>query len=941
MDAISIKTDYEVLKSLIKIKDLIPYGKANNIDTLGIIDDNLSSSIEFYEECKKNNIKPLIALDVTLEDHIYIYAKNYQGLKDLFKLNTYLLDNKLTLEILKKYIINAYLVTTNLNLYNELLKITQNIFLGVQNMDAHPEIKNKFIFNIARTIKKEDTKYLSYLREINDDSKENLDLYKNDYLILANNKHFTNLINIEIEREENLIPHYDINIKDSYKFLESLSVKGLTKRLNGNVPDNYKQRLIYELSVIKKMGFTDYFLIVYDYVKYAITHNILVGPGRGSAAGSLVTYSLGITQIDPIKYGLLFERFLNPGRITMPDIDIDFDAEKRGEMITYVKERYGSSNAMPIMTYGTFASKQALLSVSKILNVDISMLSPLIDAKKTLKENLTKEVINVLNNNEDIKKVYYEATKIEGLKKHISTHAAGVVISSKALDEVIPIIKSGDNYLTGYTMNYLESLGLLKMDFLAIKDLTTISNILESINPKININKISLNDEKVFNAFSNAQTVGIFQFESEGMKSFLRRLKPSTFTDLSLALALYRPGPMQSIDSFINRRNGKEEVTYIEKDLESILKETYGIIIYQEQIMQIFNKLASYTYAEADLIRRAISKKKEDIIINEKEKFITKSVNNGYKKENAEKIYDLIMKFASYGFNKSHSVAYAMLAYQMMYLKINYPKEFYASLLTININTTKTKEYIDEAKTLGLKILKPDINKSTDVYTFEESGIRMPLTIIKNIGPVAIKEITEERKKGAFTDFTDFVSRIYNKGINNKTIENLIYAGTFDEMGETRNTLLTSLKNVLIYAELVSGVGDALVSKPELIKEEELALSTLMQKEIELFGFYVSNHPASKYNGVKFNCIKEYFDKNIEAYGLLEKVKTIKTKKGDTMAFLDLTDETGTASATIFPNRIIYINQIKEGDLLKINGHVEKRLDRYQIIINKIEIIKI
>lgn len=941
MDAISIKTDYEVLKSLIKIKDLIPYAKANNIDTLGIIDDNLSSSIEFYEECKKNNIKPLIALDVTLEDHIYIYAKNYQGLKDLFKLNTYLLDNKLTLEILKKYIINAYLVTTNLNLYNELLKITQNIFLGVQNMDAHPEIKNKFIFNIARTIKKEDTKYLSYLREINDDSKENLDLYKNDYLILANNKHFTNLINIEIEREENLIPHYDINIKDSYKFLESLSVKGLTKRLNGNVPDNYKQRLIYELSVIKKMGFTDYFLIVYDYVKYAITHNILVGPGRGSAAGSLVTYSLGITQIDPIKYDLLFERFLNPGRITMPDIDIDFDAEKRGEMITYVKERYGSSNAMPIMTYGTFASKQALLSVSKILNVDISMLSPLIDAKKTLKENLTKEVINVLNNNEDIKKVYYEATKIEGLKKHISTHAAGVVISSKALDEVIPIIKSGDNYLTGYTMNYLESLGLLKMDFLAIKDLTTISNILESINSKININKISLNDEKVFNAFSNAQTVGIFQFESEGMKSFLRRLKPSKFTDLSLALALYRPGPMQSIDSFINRRNGKEEVTYIEKDLESILKETYGIIIYQEQIMQIFNKLASYTYAEADLIRRAISKKKEDIIINEKEKFITKSVNNGYKKENAEKIYDLIMKFASYGFNKSHSIAYAMLAYQMMYLKINYPKEFYASLLTININTTKTKEYIDEAKTLGLKILKPDINKSTDVYTFEESGIRMPLTIIKNIGPVAIKEITEERKKGAFTDFTDFVSRIYNKGINNKTIENLIYAGTFDEMGETRNTLLTSLKNVLIYAELVSGVGDALVSKPELIKEEELALSTLMQKEIELFGFYVSNHPASKYNGVKFNCIKEYFDKNIEAYGLLEKVKTIKTKNGDTMAFLDLADETGTASATIFPNRIIYINQIKEGDLLKINGHVEKRLDRYQIIINKIEIIKI
>ena len=661
MDVISIKTDYEVLKSLIKIKDLITYAKANNINSLGVIDNNLSSSIEFYEECKKNNIKPLIALDVTINDHIYIYAKNYQGLKDLFKLNTYLLDNTLTIKVLSKYITNTYLVTTNINLYNELSKITSNLFLGVKNINDAKEIKNKVIFNIARTLKREDTKYLSYLREIDGDSKENLELYKNDYLIPADNKHFTDLINIEIKGEENLIPHYDINIKDSYKYLEGLSVKGLTKRLNGNVPDNYKQRLIYELSVIKKMGFTDYFLIVYDYVKYAITHNILVGPGRGSAAGSLVTYSLGITQIDPIKYDLLFERFLNPGRITMPDIDIDFDAEKRGEMISYVKERYGTTNAMPIMTYGTFASKQALLSVSKILNIDISTLSPLIDAKKTLKENLTKEVISLLNNNQELKKVYYEATKIEGLKKHISTHAAGVVISSKQLDEIIPIIKSGDNYLTGYTMNYLESLGLLKMDFLAIKDLTTISNILESINPKININKISLNDEKVFNAFSNAQTVGIFQFESEGMKNFLRRLKPNTFTDLSLALALYRPGPMQSIDSFINRRNGKEKVTYIEKDLESILKETYGIIIYQEQIMQIARKMAGFSYAKADELRRAMSKKKEDLLLSYKDDFISGGLSYGYDEKTLNEVYNLILKFANYGFNKAHSVSYAII----------------------------------------------------------------------------------------------------------------------------------------------------------------------------------------------------------------------------------------------------------------------------------------
>ena len=478
------------------------------------------------------------------------------------------------------------------------------------------------------------------------------------------------------------------------------------------------------------------------------------------------------------------------------------------------------------------------------------------------------------------------------------------------------------------------------MDFLAIKDLTTMAGIIDKLPTKININNIDLNNEEVLNRFKTANTTGIFQFESAGMKNFLRKLKPNSFNDLVVALALFRPGPMQNIDSFIRRKEGKEKVEYIVPALEPILKETYGIIVYQEQIMQIFRTIASYKMSEADLIRRAISKKKEKIIIEEKEKFILRAEKNGYSKEISTKIYDLILKFANYGFNKSHSVAYALVGYQMMYLKVIYPKIFYSSLLNINIGSvTKTKEYIDEAKSLNIKIVKPDINTSSYDY-YINNDIIMPLRVIKNIGDVVAKEIYEERKKTPYQDFFDFVSRIYNKNINTKTIETLIYAGALDSFNQTRNTLINNIKQALIYAELVSGLDSNLVTKPNLEIYEELPSNELMNKELELYGFYVSNHPASKYNEIKIMNIKKYFDKTITTVGLLESIKTIKTKNNDTMAFLEISDETGSLSYTLFPNKISYANLLKVGDLLKINGHVEKRYDKYQIIVNKIEKLK-
>lgn len=948
---LSIKTDYSILSSLIKIPDLISYAINNHIAALGIIDDNLSSSMEFILECQKSNIKPLVSLEVNYQDSkIYLYAKDEQGLHNLFKINTILLNNPLIINDLKKYINNLIILLpyNSIKLYDELKTITNNIFIGYQTKQEKQSaliITNKIIyFNQVLSLTKEDTKYLNYLNMIKDnltyDTYQDIN-YSNNYLHITEDADILiNQVNITISPSKNLIPHYDENIKDSFSYLKALSIKGLTKRLNGNVPKEYQERLIYELNVINKMNFVDYFLIVYDYVKYSIKNNIYVGPGRGSAAGSLVTYSLGITAIDPLKYNLLFERFLNPERVTMPDIDIDFDASKRYLVIDYVKERYGSKRVMPIMTYGTLASKQVLLNVSKILNIDISKINKLIDPKKTLKENLTEEIIKILNTDKKIKQVYYESLKLEGLKKHISTHAAGVVISKEDLDDIIPITKSGEVYLTGYTMNYLESLGLLKMDFLAIKDLTTMAGIIDKLPTKININNIDLNNEEVLNRFKTANTTGIFQFESAGMKNFLRKLKPNSFNDLIVALALFRPGPMQNIDSFIKRKEGKEKVEYIVPALEPILKETYGIIVYQEQIMQIFRTIASYKMSEADLIRRAISKKKEKIIIEEKEKFILRAEKNGYSKEISTKIYDLILKFANYGFNKSHSVAYALVGYQMMYLKVIYPKIFYSSLLNINIGSvTKTKEYIDEAKSLNIKIVKPDINTSSYDY-YINNDIIMPLRVIKNIGDVVAKEIYEERKKTSYQDFFDFVSRIYNKNINIKTIETLIYAGALDSFNQTRNTLINNIKQALIYAELVSGLDSNLVTKPNLEIYEELPSNELMNKELELFGFYVSNHPASKYNEIKIMNIKNYFDKTITTVGLLESIKTIKTKNNDTMAFLEISDETGSLSYTLFPNKISYANLLKVGDLLKINGHVEKRYDKYQIIVNKIEKLK-
>ena len=798
-------------------------------------------------------------------------------------------------------------------------------------------------------IKKEDEKYLKYLKAIKEGvSVKEIEEIQNKSLFSLekdskNNELIVSLCNLEIKKHQDLLPVYDEN-KDAYTELKKECIKGMKRIFGSAAPKKYALRLKHELEIINKMGFCNYFLIVADYINYAKTHNILVGPGRGSAAGSLVSYTLNITAIDPLKYNLLFERFLNPERITMPDIDVDFEDTKREEVIKYCIDKYGEKKVALIVTFGTLAAKQAIKDVARTLDIDLQKtdnFTKLIDSRLSLKENYQfSKVKRYLEMNPEFKTVYKIALKFEGLKRHTSLHAAGIVMSKYNLDENIPLDKNHGVYATEYDKDYLEELGLLKMDFLGLKNLSLIANILDEIKT-IEFDTIKEDDEKALEIFKNVNTTGIFQFESEGMKKFLHKFRPETFENIVSALALFRPGPMKNIDSYIRRKRGLEKIDYLHENLKPILKPTYGIIVYQEQIMQIANIMAGYSMAEADLLRRAMSKKSEAILLKEKDKFIKGSIKNGYDESLAHKIYDLIFKFADYGFNRSHSVAYAMISYRMAYLKAHYPLVFMKNLLSSAINSeTKTKEYIYECTKNGITIAKPNINISDMMYIKVDNKIVFPLTNIKNVGVNAAKAIIEERKNGKFKDIFDFICRCYKGPVNSKTIENLIYAGAFDSFGYTKKTLIQNLDIIINYSEIGSYITDD-TFKPELEEFKEFSKRELMQKEEEIFGFYLTAHPVTEYkknnpNVIEAKDIGNYFDKTVEVIVSVDRIKRLTTKKNEQMMFITGSDELSQIDIVVFPRVYEISPEIEIGDILDIKGKIEKRYDQYQIITNKI-----
>ena len=959
---LKITSEYTLLKSMIKLEELVIFLKKNNITSCALVDENLYGCMDFYNKMKSNDIKPIIGLNIKIDNKdIYLYAKNQVGFKNLLKIHTLKELNNINLETIKEYLKEIKIVIA----YGDydLLDNLEEAYLGYSNdtekIEALLRSKNVVYVKDIRALEKEDTELLNYLEAINKGCllKEVNEDYSNTYFNLnikdedkESTIEFSKDIDIVLENKNNYIPKY---VDNSYEFLKNLAYKGLSKRLNGNILNNYQERLDYELDVIKKMGFEDYFLIVYDYVLFAKKNGILVGPGRGSAAGSLVSYSIGITNVDPIKYNLLFERFLNPERITMPDIDIDFEYTKRGLVIDYVREKYGKFNVAPIMTFGTLGSKQVLRDGARVLDISLDLVDAfvkLIDAKLSLKDNLAKEPVkSYLNNYTELKKLYKVCMRLEGIKRHISTHAAGVVISSVRLDEVIPIIVNNEVIMTGVTMEYLENLGLLKMDFLALRNLTIIANVLDLIKENtgkyLDLNKINLNDAEIFKLFSMADTEGVFQYESSGMKNLMKKLKPTSFSDLIAAVALFRPGPMQNIDMFIRRKYGKEKIDYLHPDLEPILKETYGVIVYQEQVMQILVKIGGYSFAEADNIRRAMSKKKENVMLKDRQHFIDMAKKRGYQEKIAIDIYDLILKFANYGFNKAHSVSYALIGYQMAYLKVKFPMYFITNLLNMSIGSDiKTKEYIDEAKKKGISILKPDINKSTNNYLIVQNSLLLPLNSIKNLGGTTTEAIILERKQnGLFKDYLDFVARVYGKSVNKKTILALIMAGVLDSLGLNKKTMVNALDIAINYASLIMDLDASNVLIPSIQDFPEYDEEELRENEFNSYGFYISNHPVSKFNGneiVKLENIKNYFDKHIKCVVLIDKIKSIKTKKGDNMAFIQASDETGSGDFAIFPKSYYMLDNLKVGNIVSINGRVTKRFDNYQVnvdIITKID----
>ena len=971
------KSNYEMLSSLLKIDDIINFAKNNNISSIALTDTNMYGTMEFIKKCESNNIKPIIGLELVLDEfNLLLYAKNYDGYKSLIKLSTIQNERKITIDDLKKY--NKEVISILPFKYKENLENLGNIYidlyLGFSNKNELKEslliTKNIVFLREALYLNKQDKMILPYLYCIRDGkTKDNLNEYEVDNfelnidninelsneLGLNNTLVIADSCNVEFPERENLLPIYDCD--DPKKYLLELSKKGLSKRLNNEVNDTYKNRLLYELNVINEMGFSNYFLVVYDFIRFAKKNKILVGPGRGSAAGSLVAYSLGITDIDPLKYDLLFERFLNPERKTMPDIDTDFPDNKRDLVIDYVKEKYGEKRVSGIITFGTLAAKQVIRDVSRVLNIPTYKVDEL---TKYIPNMSHEKLEDIYNNNPNFKAkidsdsiltdMYKIAIKLEGFPRHTSQHAAGIVMSRVDLDEVIPLTKSDNMYLTSYSMEYLEDLGLLKMDFLVLKNLTLIDNIINDIKEiegvEIDFNKIPLDDLETLKIFTEANTSGIFQFESTGMRNFLKRLKANSFDDIVAAIALFRPGAALNIDSYIKRKHGEEKITYLDPSLEKITKSTYGFLIYQEQIMQLANVYAGYSLGEADILRRAMSKKKKELLQSEEDKFIKKSMENHHSMNQAKELFNLVLNFAGYGFNKSHSVVYSIIAYKMAYLKAHFKTIFFANLLSNVIgSSTKTNEYIMECKANNVEVVKPTINNSTSKYIVKDNKIIYPISNIKGLGVVATETIEKAKSKGEFTDIYDCFSRLFIEGITKKVFEDLIMADTFKEFGINRATLMYNLDSLYNYAELTKDIDPSLVAKPVIENQKEYKDEYLLEKEKELFGFYLSNHPTTQYRKdnpycITLNKVEENFNKTVDVLIVVDKIKVINTKKGEKMAFLSGSDETSSFEFTLFPKIYIEFQEIEKGDLLKIRGHVEKRLDEYQIIVEKIKRLK-
>ena len=768
--------------------------------------------------------------------------------------------------------------------------------------------------------------------------------------------------NVEIEFGVTKVPHFEVPQGfDSWTYLNHLCNEGM-KRRYPDADEEKKKRLEYELSVIHKMGYVDYFLIVWDYINYAKTHGIAVGPGRGSAAGSIVSYCLGITDIDPIKYSLIFERFLNPERVSMPDIDVDFCYERRQEVIDYVVEKYGKDCVVQIVTFGTMAARAVIKDVGRVLDLPYAMVDNIakmvpreigITIDKAIQEN--PDLRNAYENDAQVHDLIDKSKRLEGLPRHASMHAAGVLISQKAVDEYVPVATGADGAVVAqFVMTTLEELGLLKMDFLGLRTLTVIQDaekLARKKNPEFSIDNINYEDKNVYDMISTGKCEGIFQLESAGMKNFMKELKPQSIEDLIAGISLYRPGPMDFIPQYIKGKNNPGDITYDCPMLEPILKPTYGCIVYQEQVMQIVRDLAGYSLGRSDLVRRAMSKKKTSVMEKERQNFIYGNpeenvpgcISNGIDEKTANKIYDDMIDFAKYAFNKSHAACYAVVAYQTAYLKTYYPVEFMAALMTSVVdNTDKVAGYIYACRQMNIQMLPPDVNTSDMEFSVEDNAIRFGLSAVKSLGRPTIKAIIDERNKSRFTSMQDFISRLYTD-LNKRTLENLIKSGAFDTFGNNRRQMMS------VYARMLDNEAkqgkDAIsgqMSLFDLVDESEKSQFEIKMPDVseytkedilafekEVLGVYVSGHPLDEYAAMwkkHISAMSTDFELDDETgepkvkvdskatIGGMIMAKSVKpTKTGQLMAYLTIEDLVGTVEVIVFPRTFSTYRNIIEG----------------------------
>lgn len=807
---------------------------------------------------------------------------------------------------------------------------------------------------------------------------------------IENTQKIADRCNVEFEFGVRKLPRFDVpNNEDHLEYFRRNCYKGLYKHYGENPDRSLIDRLEYEISTVAKMGFVDYYLIVNDFVQYAKSNGIPVGPGRGSGAGSLCAYCIGITAIDPIKYNLLFERFLNPERVSMPDFDIDFCKERRGEVIDYVVRKYGDDHVAQIISFGTMAARGAIRDVGRALAIPyatvdvIAKLVPMelnITIEKALK--ISSELNKRYNEDEQTKNLLDIAMSIEGMPRHATMHAAGVVITDKPVSNYVPLSKNDDNVVTQFTMTTLEELGLLKMDFLGLRNLTVIDDaekLIKHNHPEYNPEDVREDDKNVFKMISKGYTEGVFQFESQGMRNVLTQLKPDSVEDLIAVLSLYRPGPMDSIPTYIDCRHNPSHIRYKHPMLKEILEVTYGCIVYQEQVMQIFRTLAGYSLGRADIVRRAMSKKKHVVMEKERNIFIhgltdengnivvDGCIRRGIDEKTANSIYDEMESFASYAFNKSHAAAYASISYKTAWLKCYYPREYMAALLSSVLdNQNKMAVYIGECQRLGIKVLPPDVNESYHGFSVIGGNIRYGLLAIKNLGRQFIDEIITERRYKPYSSFYDFCKRLYGRNMNSRAIESLIKCGAFDTLGANRRQLLAVSKTVLDDLDYESkhnmggqisffdlgGEVEKTSSEPQIPDMEEFPKNELLHMENEIAGMYLSGHPMDDYTEfsriIKADRTGEiisnesglYFDgKKVSLVCIVSKVKTQLTKNNKMMAFVNIEDRYGSMEAVVFPNVYEkYALYLSDGNAILIRGTLNfKENEEPKLICDSIE----